>query len=87
MTNVLDQLRTMTTVVADTGDLAAVRTYEPIDCTTNQSLVLKALEHAASEDLIAREIEAGKTAGMTDRSPDGCNGGGTCGAGPGPRLD
>ncbi len=65
MTNVLEQLRTMTTVVADTGDLAAVRTYEPIDCTTNPSLVLKALEHAASEDLIAREIEAGKTAGMT----------------------
>ncbi|WP_406645588.1 transaldolase [Aliisedimentitalea scapharcae] len=65
MTNVLDQLRTMTTVVADTGDLAAVRTYEPIDCTTNPSLVLNALEHAASEDLIAREIEAGKTVGMT----------------------
>lgn len=64
MTTVLDQLRTMTTVVADTGEVAAVKTYEPVDCTTNPSLVLKALGDPASEELVAREIEAGKVAGL-----------------------
>ncbi len=65
MTNVLDQLRTMTTVVADTGEVAAVKTYKPVDCTTNPSLVLKALVDPASEALVAREIEAGKKADLT----------------------
>jgi transaldolase len=32
----------MTTVVADTGDIAAIRRYQPIDATTNPSLLLKA---------------------------------------------
>lgn len=64
MTNVLDQLRTMTTVVADTGEVAAVKIYKPVDCTTNPSLVLKALKDPASESLVAREIEAGQKAGM-----------------------
>jgi transaldolase len=39
----LDQLRSMTTVVADTGDIEAVRRLKPVDCTTNPSIVLKAL--------------------------------------------
>ncbi len=65
MKTVLDQLRTMTTVVADTGDVSAVRTYKPIDCTTNPSLVLKAFDHPASEELVAREIKAGRAAGST----------------------
>ena len=64
MTNVLDQLRTMTTVVADTGEVAAVKTYKPVDCTTNPSLVLKALADPASEEMVAHEIEAGRTAGL-----------------------
>ena len=40
--NKLDQLKTMTDVVADTGDIAAIAEYKPIDATTNPSLVLKA---------------------------------------------
>lgn len=40
----LDQLRTLTTVVADTGDLAAIRQYQPQDATTNPSLLLKTLQ-------------------------------------------
>ncbi len=39
----LDALREMTTVVADTGDIDAVRRLKPVDCTTNPSIVLKAL--------------------------------------------
>ncbi len=65
MTNVLDQLRTMTTVVADTGEVAAVKQYKPVDCTTNPSLVLKALTDPASEELVVREMEVAKKAGLT----------------------
>ena len=38
----LAQLRTMTTVVADTGDLGAIANLKPTDATTNPSLLLKA---------------------------------------------
>ncbi|MEE2732656.1 MAG: transaldolase [Pseudomonadota bacterium] len=47
MTSKLEQLKAMTTVVADTGDIEAIRRYQPIDATTNPSLLLKA---AAIED-------------------------------------
>ena len=39
--NKLQQLRDMTVVVADTGDLAAIAEYTPQDATTNPSLLLK----------------------------------------------
>ena len=38
----LDQLRSMTDVVADTGDIEAIKKYAPLDATTNPSLLLKA---------------------------------------------
>jgi transaldolase len=65
MKTVLDQLREMTVVVADTGEVTAVKTYKPVDCTTNPSLVFKALTDPASEALVATEIEAGKKAGRS----------------------
>jgi transaldolase len=65
MTNALDQLRGMTVVVADTGEVEAVKTYKPVDCTTNPSLVLSAFKDPASEVVIAREIKAGQEAGAT----------------------
>ena len=43
MPNALDLLKRFTTVVADTGDIEAVRELKPVDCTTNPTLVLKAL--------------------------------------------
>ena len=42
MSNKLEQLKTMTDVVADTGDIEAMRRYRPMDATTNPSLLLKA---------------------------------------------
>ena len=42
--NQLDQLKGMTKVVADTGDIEAIRRYQPVDATTNPSLILKAAE-------------------------------------------
>jgi transaldolase len=40
--NKLEQLKMMTDVVADTGDIAAIAEYKPVDATTNPSLLLKA---------------------------------------------
>jgi len=42
MTSKLDQLKAMTDVVADTGDIEAIRRFQPLDATTNPSLLLKA---------------------------------------------
>lgn len=44
MNSKLDQLRAMTVVVADTGDIDAIREHAPQDATTNPSLVLKAAQ-------------------------------------------
>jgi len=42
--NQLEQLKQMTTVVADTGDIDAIRRFAPVDATTNPSLLLKAAQ-------------------------------------------
>lgn len=59
----LDQLRQMTTVVADTGDIEAVRRLKPVDCTTNPTLILKAVETPAYADLVEEAVTWGKKAG------------------------
>ena len=41
MTTQLDSLRKMTVVVADTGDIDAIKQYQPQDATTNPSLIFK----------------------------------------------
>lgn len=42
MANLLEQLKSMTAIVADTGDIEAIRRHRPEDATTNPSLLLKA---------------------------------------------
>ncbi|MEW5304343.1 MAG: hypothetical protein WDW36_006960 [Sanguina aurantia] len=42
--NQLEQLRKMSCVVADSGEIEQVKRFSPIDCTTNPSLVYKAIE-------------------------------------------
>lgn len=59
----LDQLREMTTVVADTGDIEAVRRLKPVDCTTNPTLILKAVETPAYAHLVDEAIGWGRTQG------------------------
>jgi transaldolase len=44
MQNQLEQLKSMTIVVADTGDISAIERYQPIDSTTNPSLIYKAAQ-------------------------------------------
>jgi transaldolase len=64
----LDQLREMTTVVADTGDIEAVRRLKPVDCTTNPTLILKAVESPAYAHLVEEAIGWGRKAGGTGES-------------------
>ncbi|WP_169391611.1 MULTISPECIES: transaldolase [Psychrobacter] len=49
----LQQLSTMTTIVADTGDLSAIARLKPIDATTNPSLITKALIHPDNQAMLA----------------------------------
>ena len=56
MQNKLEQLRKVTTVVADTGDIEAIKQYQPEDATTNPSLILKAATIDAYAPLIADAI-------------------------------
>ena len=39
MASLLEQLKTMTTIVADTGEVEAIKTLKPVDATTNPSLL------------------------------------------------
>ncbi len=61
MTNQLTSLREVTTVVADTGDIEAIKKYKPVDATTNPSLLLKASEIAQYQPLIEEAIAWAKT--------------------------
>lgn len=61
MASKLEQLRAMTTVVADTGDIEAVARLKPVDCTTNPTIVLKALGTPAFADKVKEAITWGKS--------------------------
>jgi len=50
--NKLDQLREMTTVVADTGDLKSIRRFQSVDATTNPTLLLKAAQQPDGQSLL-----------------------------------
>jgi transaldolase len=63
MPSKLDQLRAMTVVVADTGDLDAVRRLKPQDCTTNPTLLLKAVETPAYGHIIEEALTWGRSQG------------------------
>jgi transaldolase len=54
--NQLDQLKTHTVVVADTGDFEAMRAYKPQDATTNPSLILAASQKAEYKPLVDKAI-------------------------------
>ena len=56
MSSKLEQLKTMTDVVADTGDIEAIRRFSPRDATTNPSLLLKAAQLPQYQDLISRVV-------------------------------
>jgi transaldolase len=60
MTSQLQQLKQHSLVVADTGDLEAIRRYQPQDATTNPSLLLKAFSLPGYQALIDQELSSVK---------------------------
>ncbi len=50
--NLLEQLREMTVVVADTGDIQAIETFKPRDATTNPSLITAAAQMPQYQDIV-----------------------------------
>jgi transaldolase len=66
MTSKLEQLKTMTTVVADTGDLDAIAQWKPQDATTNPSLLLKAAASDAYRPMLDEAVAAARTQGGSD---------------------
>ncbi|AKD40543.1 TPA: transaldolase [Pasteurella multocida] len=61
MTTQLDSLRNMTVVVADTGDIEAIKKYQPEDATTNPSLILSASALPQYASLIDEAIAYAKS--------------------------
>jgi transaldolase len=56
--NKLSQLRQMTDVVADSGDVEAIRQYQPLDATTNPSLLLQAAQMPAYTPRVEEALAA-----------------------------
>ena len=59
--NKLDQLKTMTTVVADTGEIEAIKQFSPQDATTNPSLIYKAAQMPQYQGLVKEALDFTKT--------------------------
>lgn len=65
MSNTLEALKKITTVVADTGDFATLEAYAPQDATTNPSLILKALQQEEYLPVLDAAIESTKNSDTT----------------------
>ena len=63
MASKLDQLKSMTVVVADTGDIEAIRAFHPTDCTTNPSLILKAAQMPGYASILDEALDWGRRKG------------------------
>jgi transaldolase len=63
MPSKLEQLKSMTVVVADTGDMEAIRAFQPTDCTTNPTLILKAAQMPAYSAILDEAIGWGRSQG------------------------
>ena len=68
MASLLEQLKSMTTIVADTGEVDAIKTLKPVDATTNPSLLLKASQLPQCESMIEEAIAYAKVQGGIKRT-------------------
>ena len=69
--SLLEQLRTMTVVVADTGDFQAIRRFTPRDATTNPSLIAAAAQMPEYQDVVDQTLHEARQAlgtGADDRA-------------------
>jgi transaldolase len=60
--SLLDSLKRFTTVVADTGDIEAMRQFRPQDATTNPSLLLKAAQQPQYRPLVESALAGAERA-------------------------
>jgi transaldolase len=72
MVSKLESLRSMTTVVSDTGDMESIKQFKPTDATTNPTLILKASQLPAYAHLVDEAVSWGARRGapahaVTDR--------------------
>lgn len=72
MSSKLEQLKSMTDVVADTGDIEAIRQYQPLDATTNPSLLFKAAQMSQYDALVERSIAWGQEQADTQEAQIAC---------------
>lgn len=63
----LEQLRKVTTIVADTGDIDAVKAHAPTDATTNPSLILQAADKPQYKHLIEEAVKYAKEKGGSQK--------------------
>ncbi len=61
----LDQLKKITTVVADTGDFESMKAYHPEDATTNPSLILQAVGQEEYKHLLEKAVQDAKKSGAS----------------------
>lgn len=64
--SLLDSLKRVTTVVADTGDIEAMRQFRPQDATTNPSLLLKAAQQPQYRPLVEAALADADRAGVAE---------------------
>lgn len=65
MANKLEQLKSMTTVVADTGDIESIRQFKPQDATTNPSLLLQAAQLEIYRPLLQESLAWAESCGSS----------------------
>lgn len=70
MPSQLEQLKLVTTVVADTGDIESIKQYQPEDATTNPSLLLNAARMPQYQHLVADAISWGKAQAIDHKTAD-----------------
>lgn len=58
--NLLEQLKEMTVVVADTGDIQAIETFKPRDATTNPSLITAAAQMPQYQNIVDDTLKAAR---------------------------
>ena len=71
--NKLEQLKSYSTIVADTGDIAAMKAFKPLDATTNPSLILKASQLPQYQPLLQQAVEYAKKANTYDQAGLACD--------------
>uniref|UniRef100_A0A7S1EPR1 transaldolase n=1 Tax=Timspurckia oligopyrenoides TaxID=708627 RepID=A0A7S1EPR1_9RHOD len=67
-TSELDQLKEMTVIVADTGDIDSIKKYKPTDATTNPSLIYAASQMPQYKSIVDSAVQYG-----VENSPNGAS--------------